>query len=62
MNATPTLRDAALRYGEMLLRLIRANGLAGRTDGLDDLCDRFERLMENLPPVPEPLVWQGDYA
>lgn len=58
-----TLRDIALRYGEFLLHRIRILGhYNGYTDAVSDLCDRFERLMENLPPVPSPLVWEGDYA
>lgn len=51
-------RDLALRYGELLLSLIRR----AKKDEVWALCDRFERLMANLPPVPRPLVWDGDYA
>lgn len=57
-----SLRDAALRYGDFLLRRLRLAGTFGRWTEVDDLCERFERLMANLPPVPQPLVWQGDYA
>ena len=57
-----TLRDAALRYGELLLRSIRFNGAARRWEVVADRCDRFERLMTNLPPVAYPLVWEGDGA
>ena len=56
------LRDAALRYGELLLRQIKMAGAMRRWAALDDLCDRFERLMSSLPPVPHPLVWEGDNA
>lgn len=56
------LREAGLRYGEMLLRLIRINGAAGRMPVAMEMCDRFERLMANLPPVTSPLVWEGDSA
>lgn len=57
-----SLRDAALLYGQLLLLMIRRAGTLRRWSELDDLCDRFERLMANLPPVPQPLVWDGDYA
>lgn len=64
LDANP-LRAAALRYGALLLLLIRRAGVFKRWDQVDDLCDRFERLMANLPPVlpvAHPLVWEGDYA
>ena len=57
-----SLRDAALRYGEFLLRQIRFAHQRRDRRAVSDLCDRFERLQANLPPVPQPLVWQGDYA
>lgn len=57
-----SLRDAALRYGEFLLSRLWLAGRFGRWGEVDDLCDRFERLMDNLPPVPYPLTWDGDYA
>lgn len=57
-----TMRDAALRYGELLLRRMKVAGVAGRWAVVEDSCERFERLMANLPPVPMPLVWEGEYA
>lgn len=57
-----TLRDAALRYGEFLLRRLRIAATMGQWSAVDDLCNRFERLMANLPPVPFPLLWEGDFA
>ena len=57
-----TLRNVALQYGEFLLARIRVAGLMKQWAVADDLCDRFERLMANLLPVPQPLVWEGDYA
>lgn len=57
-----SLRHAALLYGEFLLCSIRHAARFGRWAVVDDLCDRFERLMENLPPVAHPLVWDGDNA
>lgn len=57
-----SLRDAALRYGAFLLARIRAVGQLRQWDEVDDLCDRFERLMASLPPVSHPHVWEGDYA
>lgn len=59
------MREAALRYGALLLLLMRRAGTFKRWGQVDDLCDRFERLMANLPPaspVTHPLVWEGDYA
>lgn len=57
-----SLHAAALRYSDFLLRQIRIATAHGRWDVVSDLCDRFERVLENLPPVPYPLVWHGDYA
>lgn len=57
-----TLRAAALCYGDFLLRSIKVAGSMRKWAEVDDYCDRFERLMANLPPVPQPLVWNGDYA
>lgn len=57
-----SLRDAALLYGEFLLVRMRRAGRMGYWAVVLDSCERFERLMENLPPVPQPLVWEGDYA
>lgn len=57
-----TLREAALRYADVLLSRIKIAGFGRRWDEVNDLCDRFERLMANLPPVPQPIVWDGDYA
>lgn len=57
-----SLRDAALRYGVFLLRQIKLAGFGQEWARVEDLCDRFEHLMANLPAVPHPLVWEGDYA
>lgn len=57
-----SLRAAALRYGDLLLKLIHRRALMRQWEDFNDLCDRFERLMANLPPAPQPLVWDGDYA
>lgn len=57
-----TLREAALRYTEFLLRQMRIAGARGNWLSVADLADRFERVMANLPPVARPLVWDGDYS
>lgn len=57
-----SLRDAALRYGEFLLRRMKIAGAMGHWPVVEDCCERFERLMVNLPPVPQPILWEGDYA
>lgn len=57
-----TLRDLAFAYADLLLRGIKLAGFRNDWTEVSTLCDRFERLMANLPPVPQPLVWEGDYA
>ncbi|HET6916651.1 MAG TPA: hypothetical protein VFH56_11230 [Acidimicrobiales bacterium] len=49
-----------LRYGQLLLRLIRLRAARREWATVSDLCDRFERVMASIPP--QPLLWEGDYA
>ena len=52
-----------LRYGALLLELIRREARWGRLTNwllVNDLCDRFERLMATFERAP--LLWIGDNA